>query len=51
MKTFKKLLSLLLALAMVLSLAAMITGCKKDNGTDDPAGQTTGSANNGESGT
>ena len=51
MKTFKKLLSLLLALAMVLSLAAMITGCKKDNGNDDPAGQTTGSANNGETGT
>jgi peroxiredoxin len=51
MKIFKKLLSLLLALAMVLSLAAMITGCKKGNGTDDPAGQTTGPVENGAKGT
>ena len=37
MSNTKRLLSLILAVVMVFSLAAMVTGCKKDPGTADDA--------------
>lgn len=42
MNTFKKIMSLLLAVAMVLSMAAMITGCDDKNDPTDPSDATGG---------
>lgn len=44
MKSFHKMLALLLVLTMVLSMAGMMAGCGKDPGTEDPDGSTGSSA-------
>ena len=47
MSNTKRLLSLILAVVMVFSLAAMVTGCKKDPGTaDDATNPTVGETQN-----
>ena len=43
MNTFKKLLSVILVFAMALSMAAMVAGCKKEDGSTDCTGAGTSS--------
>ena len=40
MSTFRRLMSVILVLTMALSIAAMIAGCKKEEGTHESTGQT-----------